>query len=242
MGNTGRLGVLSAAGVLAVALLSPFSAGAQDATRLSAQEIIGRMSKAYSGCASYRDTGVVRIEYLGTVVEHTEERPFATAFERPDCFRFEFEETNPLGQASRYVVWRLGDRVKTWWDIRPGVQEAPSLHMALAGATGVSGGSAHTIPALLLPQEISGRRLTGMSDIEQVADAEVGGASCFCIEGTYANMRATVCVGKRDFLVRRVSFERTFPNFRTRYTTTYEPVIDEPVAPELLEFRPPTPK
>ena len=136
----------------------------------------------------------------------------------------------------------IGREVKTWWDVRPGVEDARSLDAALGGATGVSGGSAHAIPALLLPHEITGRRLTGMTDLKRVWDATFGGVSCYCVEGTYANARRTVCVGQRDFLVRRVSFETTYPSFRTRETTTYDPVIDEPAAPALLEFRPPAPR
>ena len=48
MQKTGRLGVISAAGALAIALLRPCSAGAQGATGPSAEEIVGRMAKAYA--------------------------------------------------------------------------------------------------------------------------------------------------------------------------------------------------
>lgn len=230
------------AGLVAAALWSLGIAAAQDAARLSAQEILERTAKAYAECASYRDTGVVRIVYLEGGGERTEERPFATAFVRPDRFRFEYDETSVLGARRRYIVWRLGNRVQTWWDVKPGVQAQGSLSLALAGATGVSGGSAHAIPALLLPGEVKGRRLTDMTDIRRVADANVGGADCYCIEGRYADMPRTVCVDRGTFLVRRIEFEESFPNFRTHETTTYEPSIDEPVPQELLAFDPPAQK
>jgi hypothetical protein len=239
VGSTLGVRVAPAFGLVAVGLLWAASAAAQDAAQPSAQEIVSRVAKAYAECASYRDTGVVRIVYLEAGGERTEERPFSTAFVRPDRLRFEFRETSIIGTTKRYIVWRRGEVVRTWWDVRPGVEVASSLDSALGAATGVSGGSAHAIPALLLPQEIGGRRLTGMADVKRAADAQVGGVSCYCVEGHYGNVPRKVCVDKRSFMVRSVDFEETFPEFRTHETTTYAPVIDEPVARELLEFRAP---
>lgn len=47
------------------------------------------------------------------------------------------------------------------------------------GATGVSGGSAHTVPALLMPDEVGGRSLAELADsAERLADETVEGAVC----------------------------------------------------------------
>jgi hypothetical protein len=132
--------------------------------------------------------------------------------------------------------------VRTWWDVEPGIHENASLGSALAGATGVSGGSAHAVPALLLPDEIAGRRLTDMTDVKRVADAEVGGVACFCVEGKYADLPRRVCMERKTFLVRKVEFDSDFPGFRVHETTTYEPFIDEPVASASLQFDPPVEK
>ncbi len=218
------------------------STTAQETADLSAQEILARSALTYAHCKSYRDTGVVTIVYLESGGRRIEERPFRTAFVRPDCFRFEYEETDFAGAKRRYIVWRLGSHVQTWWDIKPGVEEKASLNSALAEATGVSGGSAHAIPALLLPGEIGGRRLTDMTEVRRIADADVGGAGCFCVEGKYANLPRTVCMDRKTFLVRKIDFETVFPKFRAQETTTFEPVVDDPVGQESLEFNPPAQK
>jgi hypothetical protein len=184
----------------------------------------------------------VKIVYLERLGRRTEERPFRTAFVRPDRFRFEYQETGFFGAKRRYIVSRVGSKVQTWWDVRPGIEAPESLNSALGAATGVSGGSAHTIPVLLLPGEVEGRRLTDMTDVKRIADATLGGVDCFRVEGTYANVPRTVWVEQKTFLVRRIEFESTFPSFRTQETTTYEPVVDKPVAQELLEFNPPLQK
>jgi hypothetical protein len=231
--------VSAVSGIIVVATFGIRNAAAQGTTDLSAQGILARSALTYAHCTSYQDTGAVTITYLESLGKRVEERPFKTAFVRPDRFRFEYRETGLVGATRRYIVWRLGSHVQTWWDVRPGVQEKGSLSSALSAATGVSGGSAHTIPALLLPDEVEGRRLTDMTDVKRIADAEVGGAGCFCVEGTYANVSRTVCIDRKTFLVRRVEFESVFPSFRAHETTTYEPSVDEPVARESLAFDPP---
>ncbi len=56
----------------------------------TAAQILARMDKVYANCKSYRDTGVVKIVFAETDgSHHTVKRPFATAFVRPDRFRFE---------------------------------------------------------------------------------------------------------------------------------------------------------
>ncbi len=126
---------------------------AEEPAGLTAREILDRMEKTYGNCKSYSDSGVVKTVYISAEGKRTRERPFITAFVRPDRFRFEYrkdEEGDPKRE-TRYIVWRNGQEVETWWDVRPGFAKPESLNMALAGATGVSGGSAHRIPALLLP-------------------------------------------------------------------------------------------
>ena len=239
MRNARRASLRVVLGLVAITLFGFCSVTAQGTAELSAQAILARLASTYSRCKSYRDKGVVRIVYLESGGRRVEERPFRTAFVRPDRFRFEYQETGLLGAKRRYIVWRLGSHVQTWWDVRPGIEEKASLGSALGAATGVSGGSSHAIPALLMPGEVEGRRLTDMTDVKRLADAEAAGASCFRVEGTYANLPRTVWVDKKTFLVRRIDFEDTFPTFRTQQTTTYEPVLDEQVAPELLRFDPP---
>ena len=234
--------LVSPAVVLSLAVILPVgirSACAQGTADLTAEGILARTATTYAHCASYRDTGVVRIAYLESVGTRIEERPFKTAFVRPDRFRFEYTETGFLGAKRRYIVCRIGTRVQTWWDVKPGVQEKESLGSALGAAAGVSGGSAHTIPALLLPGEVEGRRLTDMAGVKRLADARVGGADGLQVAGMYADVPMTVWVDKGTLLVRRVDFEDTLPTLRMQQTTTYEPVINEQVAPELLRFDPP---
>ena len=240
----GRSGMRTEAKALAaVVVLGSLSLGtwaaqaeAQEVPRLTGPEVLAKTVERYAKARTYRDTGVVRIVYFETLGKRTEERPFKTAFVRPDAFRFEYVETTFAGGKRRYVVWQGGRDVRTWWDVRPGVESVSSLDMALSGATGVSGGSAHTVPRLLLPETVLGRSLGEMKDVKRLGDAPCGEGTCARLSGVYAETRRTVWVDLKSSLLRRIEFETVFPDFRTEETTTYEPVVDGEVPAELLAF------
>jgi outer membrane lipoprotein-sorting protein len=206
---------------------------------LKAQDVLDRMAKAYAGCKSYHDSGDVKTVFVLADRNLTVEKPFTTAFVRPDRFRFEYNEKDGGGQERRYIVWRKGKEVQTWWDVKPGVEKPESLNLTLAGAAGVSGSSAHTVPALLLPKEVEGRRLTDMTEAKRIADAKLDKVDCFRIEGKFGGNPTTLWIDQKTFLVRRIDAQMKFDDFRTETTTTYDPAIDEDIPDKKLEFDPP---
>src|SRR4051812_21740201 len=94
---------------------------------LTAQDILDRMANAYAGCKSYQDSGQVQTVFIQLNSRRTDKKPFTTAFVRPDHFRFEYKSIKAGGDEARYIVWRRGAEVQTWWDIRPGVEKPDSL-------------------------------------------------------------------------------------------------------------------
>jgi outer membrane lipoprotein-sorting protein len=220
---------------LAVIAIASFSSSGRAnepaAGALTAQQILERMAAAYASCTSYRDSGVVKTTFVESSRRRTVEKLFRTAFVRPDRFRFEYRENQ-----DRYIVCREGDTVQTWWDIKPGVEKPATLGLALAGATGVSGGSAHTVPALLLPVEVTGRRLTDMTQAVRIDDGKLGDAGCLRVEGKLMKQSITLWIDMDSFLLRRVDAKIDFANFRTEETTTYDPEINGDVPEAMLKF------
>jgi outer membrane lipoprotein-sorting protein len=208
---------------------------------LTAKQILDRMAKAYAECKSYRDAGVVKTVIVQADGKWTVEKPFSTVFVRPDRFRFEYTESQG-GRDLHDIVWRKGKEVQTWWDVKPGIEKAESLGLALAGATGVSSGSAHTVPALLLSDEVGGRRLTDMTEAKRIEDATLQKVDCFRIEGKFGESPMTLWLDKKTFLVLRIDSQQKIKDFRIEETTTYEPVIDAEIADKMLEFNAPNQK
>ncbi len=201
--------------------------------------LLDHMSKVYANCKTYRDSGVVKIMFLEAVEERTVLKPFATACVEPDRFRFEYTERFNDSKRYRFIIWRNGKDIRTWWDAEPGVKKRDTLFMAIARAAGVSGGSALTVPALLFPREFFGLRLLDLATAKRIKDAKLDSSDCFRIEGKLMNQSRTVWLDKQTFLIRRIDSGQEFKNFSTVVTTTYYPAIDEEITEKLLNFDPP---
>jgi len=196
---------------------------------LTAKQILEKMATIYATCQSYRDSGAVTNFFNP---DHIDVKPFSTAFVRPGQFRFEYDDPTP---DKSYIVWAKAGEVRTWWYVEPGVKNPTSLGRAIAGATGVSGGSAHTIPNLLLPDEIGGRKLTEMTELVRLPDEVVDGSPCCKLQGKFANEPTTLWLEKTTYLVRRIVGESDL----ARETTVYTPEVDKEIPAEELKFNSP---
>jgi outer membrane lipoprotein-sorting protein len=223
---------------LACAALTGVAADKESMDGLTAQQILDRMATTYATCKSYRDAGVVTNDFGlragagATYPRHIDVKPFRTAFVRPERFRFEYDDPTP---EKPYIVWANADAVLTWWYVKPGADRQPSLSDAIASATGVSGGSAHTIPALLLPDRIGGRKLTAITDLKRLPDEAVEQIPCFKLDGKFANRPTTLWLEKANFLLVRMVQDTGL----TICTTVYKAQIDREIPALELEFNAP---
>ena len=176
----------------------------------TATQILNEMAARYAGCSSYRDIGEVLTVFteLGPD-EHRRRsaRPFKTLFIRPDRFRFEFRERTigPEEEWDRTVIVAHGDVVQTHWANGPDRPER-SLGRSLAGATGISGGSAHTVPCMLLREEVRGFHLTQLHDVTLDGQEVLDGVECYVLQGTHPSSRQarTLWVGCEHLLLMRM--------------------------------------
>ena len=211
---------------LACAAVTGVAADKEATDGLTAQQLLDKMADTYATCKSYRDSGVVTNDFGprpgsgATYPRHVDVKPFRTAFVRPDRFLFEYHNPTP---EMPYIIWAKEGDVRTWWYIKPGEEKQTSLEMAVAGATGVSSGSAHTIPALLLPQEIGGRRLTMLTDLKRLPDEAVEQTPCFKLEGKYVNRPTTLWLDKSSFLLFRMVQDTGFarPSTSRKWTSRF---------------------
>src|SRR5262245_59269314 len=90
---------------------------------LSAHELLDRMALSYANCQTYRDTGVVKTIFFQANGKRTINKPFSTAFIRPNRFRFEYRERRGDEDENRYLIWSNGLQVQTWWDAKPGINQ-----------------------------------------------------------------------------------------------------------------------
>lgn len=226
--------------VVLLFLLSQRSGAAEPSLTndLTAPDIISRMREAYATSNSYSDSGMVKEVYIRASGTRIIEKPFATAFVRPDRFRFEFTERIRGDRERRFIIYRRGGDLQVHWDIDKELKY-DSIDRAVAAATGVSGESAITIPAMLLPEEIKWRRAIRFDKPERTEDATLGDVDCFRIHDVIGGNPVTFWIDKEEYLLRRIYLEMAFDDFRLRRTTTYKPVSNGEVTDPMLEFKAP---
>ena len=223
-------------GIVLVGLCIALPLAALSSTELAQQsltprQIVARMATVYASASSYRDEGKI-------VSANALDRSFATVFERPTRFRFEFNrpEYTPKGQRRelRIAIWRSSPgQSQNWWSIT-GVPPAATMGMSIAYATGVSHGASHTIPRLLMGEEVGGFTLANDSWLDSTPPREesINGRACYRISGGYANSdKITLWIDKESFLIRRLD--------SLGDTTTYSPQLNVRIDPAVFQFQPP---
>lgn len=190
--------------------------------------IIKTMAAKYAHLNSYQDTGEVKNSLL------LMNQPFKTYFKRPHFFRFSWIETHPLRfLKTNRMVWCDGKNAYSYWgDLKRFLKE-DNLDLAIAGATGVSSGAAHTIPRLL-SESVSGFSLTELKDVQVIKEQQFEGVMCYVVYGMHPSWDISykLWIGKDDYLVRKI-VEGTDTEIHRNIKTDIE------IPDEIFNFKPP---
>lgn len=166
-------------------------------------EILARVDAAYAACTSYRDEGIVTTTFLSPM-EFVELHPFSTRFVRGQGFLFEFRDRREEDDRDQYVVWTEKGLARTWWSKSPETDERSSLGLALAGATGVSGGSASRVPRLLMPEIVDKGSVRPPQPARLLRLPEADAEGCFVLERALFIGSEQVWIDRTTLLIRRV--------------------------------------
>jgi outer membrane lipoprotein-sorting protein len=225
----------------------------QDTASMTDVQIVELAKRAYARCDSYRDSGVVITTFVSEESQWTAEKPFTTAFVRPDGFRLEFKDKSLGDPPPISIIWAAGDDVRTWSDLEPGVETPANLARALAAATGTSQGVSYRVPSMLLAGDApTGKPPLDLNYAMRVGDEDEAGHGCFRIRGqsirtprtlgegeqavVLQENTVTIWIDKQSYLVRRVEETNVYETFRTDMVTTYSPEINVRIPSEELEF------
>jgi len=244
--------------VFPVAIASLISAHAQEikpdprtSELPSSLEVLSKVADRYQNLNSYRDEGVSITKYERTALAQPTERHFTTVYSRSGQFRFEFFEVGAISGLSRYVVWKNGNEVKSWWALKPEVKRYDNLDSAISGAIGVSGGTAYTIPSLLVKEAAwMGSTWISMPGSYRIGDGVERDIPCFRvqrltstpamvfpgIETPASKGKVTYWISKGQFLLLRVDSETEFGSFLANQTVQYSPIINSEIQDTAFEF------
>ena len=151
-----------------------------------AAQLLGRLFAAYGSFSSYEDDGIVSMGDRNNPLRP--DTTFRTLFRRPSLFRFEFASPHPYEPLAHIVTTSIcgHDGVSPYmWqkhhDSPPSLEICESLDLAVAGATGISSGSAYTIAQLLMPQAEGS--LAALEELSLGESESVEGVTCSVVRG-----------------------------------------------------------
>ncbi|QJR16205.1 hypothetical protein [Usitatibacter palustris] len=173
-----------------------------------ASSLLARVIEKYRLLASYQDTGVV-LQPLSPSDAPIETK-FTTRFRRPHFFRFAFSSPHPfpplahlitshccgLDDAGAYAWMKIYEEPAT-------LKPVKNISIAVASATGISGGSAHTIGALLMP-EVGGLGLDQLKGISFLGEERFEAANCLVIAGSGWGAEVSLWIDRESLMIRKV--------------------------------------
>jgi hypothetical protein len=171
----------------------------------SARELLREVVSRYRTMESYADTGYVQ----DMSKPRSSPTSFETAFRRPGNFRFRFSRPHPYWPKRHLISLSqvgLDDGKPYIWtrhySAAPELEHEESLLMAIAGATGISRGSAFTIWSLLFHDD--GHDLFSTLTRPRFRQfSSVDGVRCYRVTATHRNFhRIDIYVGVADLLLR----------------------------------------
>ena len=186
--------IIAVAGITTVALSE--IGVADDGTTVGV--ILKKSMDAYASLTSYRSTGTIVSEMSGNKTT----TKFNVVLARPDLYRIDWIQTH-ASLTSKGAVWSAGDgdflQIE---NLNP--QKQKNMEMAIASATGVSGGAAASIPGTFFNMNW-GNSLKPLLLGQKQESAQVGGVDCYVLttkvggDGTL-----TIWIGKSDFLIHQI--------------------------------------
>lgn len=169
---------------------------------MHADGVIQNMVLKYGNCQTYQDSG--RVEGGQGITT------FKTYFVRPNKFRFDWIYED-LG-SKRNSIWSDGLKVFSRHSFNNELEEESNLNVAIAGATGVSQGTAHTVSTLLMPDlevSLNSRTLLKLCPYEFRESEIESNDSCFRVRSTEANNQADLWIRMSDYALVKYLEETT---------------------------------
>ena len=183
-------GIILAGGATTVV----FSSGGTG-TDLAAGEILKQAQEKYASLTSYSDEGKTVATINGTTLTTT----FSIKLARPGFYLIQWEQPVNATYANKGAVWSAGEGDFLRMGSRD--QKQATQEMALASATGISGGAAATIPGTFFSMSWGNQLGSLASSAKRQADEKVGNVVCYVFTSDLEGRTSTLWIGKEDLLI-----------------------------------------
>ena len=210
-----------------------FAALAKETAAQEALKLAEEVVNAYRSLTNYTDTGEYECIDDGKVLQESE---FRTAYAANGDLLFEYADELSNGFKASYALSKSGDRVQAMSGHDSEPEEYQDISLAVAALTGVTSGTAHNVPTLLLGLE--GKDVFTLANLKIAGEDRLpDGTVCIRLQGKgFFGDDEIIWIGKDDLLIRKIEVVKDAKN---REATGYHPRTDVTPSPEDLAFRRP---
>jgi outer membrane lipoprotein-sorting protein len=192
-------------------------------------DIIKRAQAKYASLTNYSDEG----KSIATVDGITITTLFTIRLAQTNLYRIEWQQNSESAFSSiktkAQAVWSAGEG--DFLELGSGAIRQASQAMALAGATGISGGAAATIPGIFFKLNWGNQFGDSVLSEKQQADEKVGDVDCYVFTSDSKGPTRTLWIGRQDFLIHQV---RTVTSAEAMKTVLAEAAKRNPEMSDLL--------
>ncbi len=179
---------------------APLALATDATTDLSAADILKRAAAKYAALTSYSDEGTT-VATLGTLTASS--YTFTINLARTNLYQIVWRKADEF-YIPKGVVWSAGDGNFLWMGKNFKPQKQPSMELALAGATGISGGAAASIPGTFFKMKWGNQLGAASADTKSKPDEKIGDVDCYVLTHGTGGRTNILWIGKQDFLIHQV--------------------------------------
>jgi hypothetical protein len=190
--------------VLAIAMMLGTQGLAEDMTP---SQVFAKVKAAYKSMDSYKAQGTIRSDIETGDTKMKIETSFSMILKKPNRYLISWTQKNMTGSGMSQsgAVWSDGTQAYLYMGIMKAYSKMNSDELALASATGISGGAAFTIPSLFLSAfKEQPAPFSRLEDPKLEMMEKVGKEACFVISGASAiSKKEAFWISKKSYLIKK---------------------------------------
>lgn len=177
------------------------------AAELPPSEILKKVEAAYESMATFKATGEVKLDMEVDGSKQNTKTSFSILLEKPNRYLISWRQDDfPIPRMNQTgSVWSDGTQPFLYMSGLNAYSKVAGDDMAIASATGISGGIAFTIPALFLSVfKEHPAPFSRLKDVKLVASEKIEGDDCYVLSGSSdVSKEESFWISKSNFLIRQ---------------------------------------
>ena len=176
---------------------------------MTPSKIFEKVKAAYTSMDTYKSQGTITSNIDTGRMEMNTETSFSIILKKPNLYLISWTQKNTAmpGMSQSGAVWSDGTQPCLYMGRMNAYSKMGSDELALAGATGISGGAAYTIPSLFLPVfKEQPDPFSRLKDPQIEKTEKVGQENCYVISGSSCiSKKETFWISKTSYLIKKYS-------------------------------------